>query len=109
MRKLIGRDYDPTLGFETRWYHDTASGKIIVQRLQDVEGTFDHNKAQYNAVGDHARFAKGDMHKMASIPMAVYEKWLKEGFDVLGSDDKELRRRLNDPSNRFLRTKPGKL
>lgn len=109
MKKLIGREYDPVLGFETRYFYNEADGKIHVQRLQDVETNFDTNKAEYNSHGDHARFAQGHNHKMASIPMAVYEKWLKEGFDVLGDDDQELRRRLNDPANRHLRTKPGKL
>lgn len=109
MRRLLERRYDPVLGFETRTYFDDATGKLIVQRLQDVEGTLNHNKAQYNSFGDHARFSKGDMHKMASIPLSIYEEWRKEGFDVLTGDDKELRRRLNDPKNRFLRTKPGRL
>lgn len=109
MRTFIGHEFDPVTGIETRYYHDAAEGKIHVQRLQDIETNLNANKAEYNSHGDHARFSKDHMHKMASIPMAVYEQWLKEGFDVLGNDDKELRRRLNSPEYRHFRTKPGKL
>lgn len=109
MKKLLAVETDPITGIETRWYHNSADGKIHVQRLQDVEPNMDVNKAEYNSHSDYRSFGKGHMHKMASIPMAIYEKWLKEGFDVLKGDDAELRRRLNSPEYRHLRTKPGRM
>lgn len=109
MKTLIGREMDEVTGIETRYYYNSADNKIHVQRLQDVENNLNANKAEYNSVGDHGRFNKGHLHKMASIPMSLYEKWKKEGFDALTGDDKELRRRLNSSDYRHLRTKPGRL
>lgn len=109
MKTLIGIEHDPVTGIETRYFHNAADGKIHIQRLQDVENNLNANQAEYNSHGDHGRFAKGHMHKMASIPMALYEQWLKEGFDVLTASDAELRRRLNSSEFRKLRTKPGRM
>lgn len=109
MRTLVSVDRDPVTGMETRWFYDSADRKIHVQRLQDVEENLNANQAEFNSYGDHRNF-KGHLHKMASIPNAIYEKWLREdGFDALTGDDKELRRRLNSSEFRKLRTMPGKL
>ena len=48
--------------------------------------------------------------RAAAIPNVVVEQWLREGVDVFDPNDAaEVKRRLNDPDNRFLRTAPGRL
>lgn len=110
MKKFIGSEVSWN-GIETRYFYNSADKKIHVQRIQDVEPQIDVNKAEYNAHGDHkpSRYGKGPMHKIATIPPAVVEKWLKEGFNVFTATDAEMRRKLNDPDYKRLRTMPGKL
>lgn len=109
MRTLLGVDRDDD-GFETRYYHDPVENKIVVQRLQDVETNLNANQNEYNSYGDYRRYGNGAQHKVASIPKAVAEKWLREeGFNIFTATDAEVRRKLNDPQYRKLRTMPGKL
>lgn len=116
MRHLLGEDYDAYTGMTTRYYSlQEADGKnkIVIQRLQDVEENFNANKAEYNSHSDHAatRYKSDNpIHKVASIPYAVIEKWMREdGFNVFTASDAELRRRLNDGDYKKLRTMGGKL
>lgn len=109
MRTLIGKETSWN-GVETRYYYDNASKKLVIQRLQDVDPQLKANAVEYNSHGDHkASRYKSHMHKVASIPPGVVEQWLKEGFNVFTASDTELRRRLNDPQYRKLRTMPGRL
>ena len=87
------------------WFDD---GNIIERKTQDVEPFFENNKALYNA-GDGYSPSR-ELRRAASIPMVVVEQWLSEGIDIFDPNHKEaVRRKLNDPENRFLRTAPGKL
>jgi hypothetical protein len=49
--------------------------------------------------------------KVASIPLTVIDqlnrKGIMRGFAVI--NDKEFRKFLNDPENRFFRTRPGRV
>lgn len=38
----------------------------------------------------------GDYMRVASIPAAVYDQWLREGFDALKEPPKEILKRLRD-------------
>lgn len=92
---------------ETGFWLD-ENGGLVVRRTQDVEPILEHNKRL--ATADDGYSPSRDVRRVASIPLAVIEQWRAEGFDLLGQyDPKELRRRLNDPDNRFFRTAPGKL
>jgi hypothetical protein len=53
--------------------------------------------------------SEGGAHHVARIPFTIVEKWRKEGFDWFKSTDKERRARLNDPDNRYLLVRPGRL
>jgi hypothetical protein len=50
-----------------------------------------------------------DLTKVASLPFTIIDtlnrKGIMRGFAVI--DEKEFRRFLNDPENRFFRTRPG--
>jgi hypothetical protein len=115
MKRLMGIERDDWSGMETHYYVDDVTHAVTIQRLQDVEDTLNANVAEYNSHGDHkASNFKGPMHKMASVPFAVAEKWMREdGLNIFTASDEEtdrvLRRRLNDSSYRKLRTKPGRL
>lgn len=114
--KLYSEEYDPATGItEKTFYEEPAipggKGKITIQRFQDVEGTLNLNKAEYNNHGNtNYRDSEGGAHRIARIPFMILEKWLREeGFDWYNSTDKERRAKLNHPENRFLLVRPGKL
>lgn len=110
MKRLIGREIGYG-GVETQYYWNDADNKLHVVCLQDVEPQLNQNKREYNNHSDYksTRYGKGPLHKIASIPPGVVEKWLKEGFNVFTASDAELRRKLNSSDNRHLRTMPGRL
>lgn len=109
--KLISESYDKATGItEQYWHHTDGSDKLTIRRLQDVEDTLDANRQAFNHYdGVKYNDSKG-LHHVARIPMMVIEKWLREdGFNWFNSTDKERRRKLNSPENRYLLVRPGKL
>ena len=112
--KLIAKEYDPETGFtESFYYQDGAKGgpgKIKIQRSQDVEDQLSFNRAAYNShSGPSYADSKGGAHHVARIPLSIIEKWKKEGFDWFHSTDLERRAVLNNPDNRHLLVRPGRL
>ena len=88
--------------------HDTDEG-IVVATQQDVTDIIENNKREYNA--SSTTWGDGDVfsNKVASIPFTVIDELNKQkimrGFHVL--DPKRFKAWLNDPDNRFFRTKQG--
>lgn len=84
--------------------------ETIIQVSQDCEPIVENNKALQNE-------GKGDFQgkwgrRIASIPLVVVDKWMKEdgvNWLALGRQEKAayLRRKLNDPQYRYLRTSLG--
>lgn len=92
----------------SRWHIDHAGKALVEERTQDVAPVLDANKRLFND-GDGYSPSR-DMRRVASIPLIVVEQWLKEGVDVFNPDhSKEVRRRLNLPEWRHLRTAPGRV
>ena len=89
--------------------HNTDDGKII-ETNQDVTDIIEKNKQEYN---NNPTKWGDDLfdNKIASIPMTVVDKLNQEqimrGFHVL--DQKKFFAWLNDPDNRFFRTKKGRI
>ena len=96
----------------TRAVVDEDGDRLTVVREQDVEAILDHNKALQND-GSNGYGATRDMRKVASIPLVVVEQWIKEdGVNLLHLSGPEknayLRKKLNDPDNRFFKTIDGR-
>jgi len=89
-------------------FHD-VDGKYFIENSQDISGIIESNKAQFNAIDEKAKW--GEWTKVASIPNVVVDELNKQGimrgFAVL--DEKRFRLFLNDPDNRFFRTRPGQV
>src|SRR3990167_3870057 len=108
-RRLL--DHDPFTGI-TEYYHDLPDGKCMVETVQDVEERLDRNKALANH-GDRGYGTDRDkwLRRVGSIPNVVILAWLKEGIDIFSTDPAmklKVRRLLNDPDWRWLRTAPGR-
>lgn len=100
-RRLLSRD--PVTGVETYFHYHDDRDAFTLETVQQVDDVLDANKRDYN---DAQTGWKGDMHKVASIPMTLYLDLKRQG---ILDDQAALKRWLNDPGNRYFRTKPGKV
>ena len=98
-------DYDPLTRTKRIFHYDPTTGGFVIETLQDVEDIVESDKASFRSVDERAGW-KGDMHRVASIPMNIYAELARKG---IADDEKALRRWLNDPDNRVFRTRPGKV
>jgi hypothetical protein len=93
--------YDPAARVRRNFIYDEDSDKITIHTEQDVTDITETNRAIANE--DTGRFNDG-WHRVASIPLNVYYDLLREG---ILDDDKAMSKWLNDPDNRYFRTKNG--
>ena len=86
------------------WYHEQPDGTFVIETRQDVAPVLERNKALQTA--DDGFTPSRDMARVASIPVVVQREWLKRyGVNVFDRDnEKRVRRLLNDPEWRYLRT-----
>ena len=104
MKRIL--DYDPETKI-TQWYHcDSHTGDISLETSQDVTGLIEHTKGDFNQIDERANW-KGDVHKVASIPLSIYNDLAKKSNNF--KDQRAIRKWLNDPDNRVFRTRPGRV
>ena len=104
MKRVL--DYDPATGI-TQWFHyDEITGDIGLETQQDVTAVIEGTKGEFNPVDERAPW-KGDVHKVASIPMTIYHELAKISNNF--KDERVIRKWLNDKDNRVFRTRPGKV
>lgn len=100
-------DHDPELNQTEFFHYDESTGDFAIETRQDVAPILDNNKRQWND-GDGYTPSR-EMRKIAEIPLVVLEKWKNElGIDWTNKNHAPaVRRLLNDPDWRYLRTAPG--
>lgn len=91
--------------------YDHSEDLMVVRSYQDVEPIIENNKRLQND-GTKGEFQGGWGRRIASIPMNVALMWYKEDgvlFTRMPKAEKAayLRRKLNDPQWKYLRTSPG--
>lgn len=91
-------------GVDTFLEHDDASNMMVERRTQDVAAILDNNKALQTLNDGYS--PSREFRRIASIPLVVWAQWEREGIT---KDQAALRRRLNDPDNRFFRTSVGRV
>lgn len=89
-------------------HYDEMTGNITLQRDQDVSGYL--NQAQKER-SNQVEGWKGDLHKVATIPLTLIEQWNKElGCNILQKENRHLLMlKINDRNYNKLRTKEGKV
>lgn len=100
--------HDRQTGTKTFFHWDAIEEKATITYDQPDAPYLESNKADFNAASSGW---KGDMHRVASIPDALYHQMQKEGYFDRNRDPelKRLRAWLNDRDNRFFRTRPGRV
>ena len=82
---------------------DYVDEQGVVSRSQDVTAILEANK-QEQLADKFKGFRKAPVfRKVASIPIAVFDIALAQGYDLMNDPD-ALKRFLNDPQNRAFRT-----
>jgi hypothetical protein len=69
-----------------------SAGDLAIKRTQEIPDSFlaDLRRARSDASSAPA----GEMHRVASIPVALVEHWTREGFDVYREPAKAIIARL---------------
>ena len=80
----------------------SADDHYIIETKEDVTDLVERNKARQNL--DWGKW--GEMAQVAEIPPALYWKLWNEG---IARSNKDFKKWLNDPANRFFRTRLGSL
>lgn len=100
--------YDPLTGIRERFVYNAENDSFQIITDQEGEPVLELNKDKYNSVDERARWKEGQM--VASLPLVIYQDLLARGIiDKKDVRQKKLRKWLDDPANRFFRTRPGKL
>jgi hypothetical protein len=105
MAKLLEKD-----NIREKVAHNTDNGEIVIATEQDVSNIIEQNKKEYNTT--NGRWGEDVFdNKIASIPLTVIDDLNKlgimRGFHVV--DQKKFRAWLNNPDNRFFRTRQGRV
>jgi len=99
-------EFDPLTGVKTDfiWNPGATSSKdgFTIETSQDVTQIIEKNKKQLASVDRHQKH--GEWSKIASIPLSIYFELKKEGVI---DDRKRFKKWLNDPDNRYFRTREG--
>lgn len=99
MERLLAED--PLTGMRAWHVYDEAENRTAIRTEADVAPVLERNKRLQNEPYRHDFW-----WRVASIPLIVAHKWLVEDglniFDPAHADG--LRRKLNDPDWRWLRT-----
>ncbi len=81
-------------------YEEESDGTVHITKYQDTDPILQINKQEYHSgIND-----KSDLRKVASIPLVVWQNWIKETNGAIQKDEVLLAKYLNDPDNKFLRT-----
>lgn len=94
--------YDPVLGIKRTFHASEDGNEFVIQTQQDTTDIVEANKVAYNEAPDRW----GEFTRVASIPISVYFDLKKKG---IVDDDAAMKRWLNDPDQRFFRTRPGRV
>lgn len=66
---------------------------LVIERYQEIPHSFIDKLKDERFQNSQGR-VKGEMHRAASIPVAVVEKWQREGYDVFKEPIKKTLARL---------------
>lgn len=88
-------------------------GTFVYGEEQDAEDIVEANKYLYNQFDQRAPFVqrqpdgkKESFHRVASIPLVVFMELQRKGIT---DDPAALKKWLDDPDNKYFRTRPGRL
>ena len=110
--KAFHKEFNPYTDAVDTYYWDDKTQDMRIMTNFDCTAILESNKKLANATID-GRFNKGTFHHVAEIPNVFITKILREhNIDVMSNDPSEqlrLRKLLETPEYRFLKTTTKKL
>lgn len=105
--------HDPTFGITRYAYLDDEKDMLHIETVQDIRTIIEINKKEYNETEKSTRYGDG-MHRVANIPLNILESLMQQGILVPGKKgdgdgNKRFKKWLNDPDNRFFKTRNGRV
>jgi hypothetical protein len=97
-------DVDPLTNKRRLFHWDAASQSFTIETVEDREDILEQNLIERNNINTSSW--KGDIHKVASIPMVVLMELMTSGCT---RDQQCMDRWLNDPANAPYRTRSGRV
>jgi hypothetical protein len=97
-------DVNPYLGITEYFYYDDDTGECRIEQVQDTTQIIEQNLAQRNLTDKHTRW--GEWSKVATIPISIWADLNQKG---IVKDKASFKKWLNDPDNRFFKTREGKV
>ena len=82
------------LGVETEYLQE--GDRVTFKNTQEITTAFMDDLRDSRNASSETR--EKDFQRVASIPVAVHEQWLREGFDLYNHNVKEIVKRLRDQS-----------
>tara|TARA_R100000541_G_scaffold9964_1_gene17812 strand:- start:435 stop:755 length:321 start_codon:yes stop_codon:yes gene_type:complete len=82
------------LGVETEYLQE--GDRVTFKNTQEITTAFMDDLRDSRNASSETR--EGEYQRVASIPVAVHEQWLREGFDLYNHNVKEIVKRLRDQS-----------
>ena len=87
----------------TKTVYEESADKVTLTTSQDAQPILDRNAYERNnQVNANANSVFG--RKVASIPLVLWQEWMKQTNGEIQKDPTLLAKYLNDPDNAFLRT-----
>lgn len=104
-KRLISFDHETKISNNFTFEEDVTGNNdhhFVISREQDVTAIINDNKEQLKETDKHTKW--GDWNKVASIPMVVYYDLKAKG---ILDDPVAIKKWLNDPENKYFRTREG--
>jgi hypothetical protein len=100
---------DPNSPVQSFFRWDGKSETFEIRYVQELDDLIEDNKRLLNHNDGYSRGR--EIRRVASIPLGLRTQWLvEEGWDAYDPHDwPKLKRKLNDPEWRHLRTAPGRV
>ena len=93
-------EVDPATRTKKLFHWDAATQSFTIEVVTDVEDVIEQAKLERNNI--NTKSWKGDMHKVASLPLSIWFKLRQSGCL---QDQKCIRKFLLDPENRHFLTR----
>ena len=79
---------NPTQFIDQNVAFDENSEGLVIERYQEIPQSFIDNLRAEKAASTSVR--EGETMRVASIPVVVVEKWMREGFDFTNATAKQI-------------------
>ena len=109
MKRVL--DYDPITGVTTWHEYDHLTRQTTIAETQDVSAAIEYSRNKANDEDASRKGRKAEWWHVATIPIGVQYKWLREhGVNIYDpSHSQRVTKLLNDSDWRYLRTANGKI